>query len=200
MHPLGKEEITFRQRVLACSGFDPKGIDGVWGAKTQAAEDAFEAGAAALKADIGTFDSRSEGIIATLLLPAQRKAREFMKRAAGFSGVTVKLLSGTRTYAEQDRLYRQRPKVTNARGGQSNHNFGIAWDVGLFKGGKYLTGASKAEEQEYIDLAKFVLPHVSGLEWGGNWKSIVDRPHYQLATGKALSAVRKSFEAGHPFV
>src|SRR5205807_8756277 len=35
--------------------------------------------------------------------------------------------------------------TVNARGGQSNHNFGIAWDVGILDDGKYLTGNSSKE-------------------------------------------------------
>jgi hypothetical protein len=45
-----------------------------------------------------------------------------------------------RSFAEQDALYAQgRTKpgkiVTKARGGFSNHNFGVAFDIGVFKGG-----------------------------------------------------------------
>ena len=46
------------------------------------------------------------------------------------------------SYTEQNDLYKRGsfgnppPKVTNARGGQSNHNFGIAWDGGVFENGK----------------------------------------------------------------
>ncbi|MEO8506247.1 MAG: hypothetical protein ABI593_01300 [Betaproteobacteria bacterium] len=32
----------------------------------------------------------------------------------------------------QGRLGNPGPRVTNARDGQSNHNFGIAWDIGIF--------------------------------------------------------------------
>lgn len=37
-----------------------------------------------------------------------------------------RLICGLRTYDEQDKLYAKRPRVTNARGGQSMHNFGVA--------------------------------------------------------------------------
>lgn len=51
--------------------------------------------------------------------------------------------SGLRTYEEQNALYAQGRtapgnKVTNAKGGFSNHNFGIAFDIGIFEGAKYL--------------------------------------------------------------
>jgi len=111
----------------------------------------------------------------------------------------VRILSGTRTYAEQDVLYRKgrfgdtSPIVTKAKGGHSNHNFGIAWDIGIFDSGKYL-GSSPL----YAQAA--AVGKVPGIEWGGDWTSFVDQPHYQLATGTTLAAVRTSFEVGTAFV
>jgi hypothetical protein len=31
-----------------------------------------------------------------------------------------------------------RTKLTTAPGGQTNHNFGVAWDVGMFQSGQYV--------------------------------------------------------------
>ncbi len=194
--PLSKNATLFRQRILACSGFYKAKLDGDWGSKTEQADKDFHTEYLRLQTIGGTFDQRTEACIATLIPKAQAKAREFMRVA----GATCKIISGTRTYPEQDALFSQRPKVTNARGGQSNHNFGIAWDVGIFQGGHYLTGATRAEEAAYTSLAKNVKAHVKGLEWGGDWKSIIDNPHYQLVTGKTVSQVRALFEAGKPYV
>src|ERR1700676_5276576 len=90
----------------------------------------------------GKVDDRSETVIATLLPEVQPYARALVTKA-GANGITIKVISGLRTYAEQDDLYAQgRTKpgniVTNARGGYSNHNFGIAFDVGVFEGSSYL--------------------------------------------------------------
>src|SRR6266568_3689055 len=90
----------------------------------------------------GRVDERSETNIATLLPEVQPYARVLVTKATG-TGITIKVISGTRTYPEQDALYEQgRSKpgkiVTNARGGHSNHNFGIAFDVGIFDGPKYI--------------------------------------------------------------
>jgi peptidoglycan L-alanyl-D-glutamate endopeptidase CwlK len=189
-------DVLFRQRVLACSGLNPGPLDGRWGPKTDAADKAFHAEYLRLQTVGGTFDPRTEKAIETLLLQAQAKARDFMRVA----GPTCKLLSGTRTYAEQDALFNQRPVVTKARGGQSNHNFGIAWDVGIFLNGHYLTGATHSEEAAYDALAQKIKANIQGLEWGGDWRSIVDKPHYQLVTGKTTSQVRVAFESGKPFV
>ena len=115
------------------------------------------------------------------------------------TGISCSLLSGTRTYIEQNRLYALRPKVTNAHGGQSNHNFGIAVDVGLFLNGKYMTGANRTEDKAYADFAALVKRDVHDIEWGGDWVSFKDAPHYQYKTGKTLDEVRKLFEAGASF-
>src|SRR4051794_29191519 len=93
-----------------------------------------------------TFDSRTEQHIARLLPKAQEAARLFMSvaiQAMNSHGVEMRVISGTRTYAEQDAHFAKGrtqpgPRVTNARGGYSNHNFGVAWDIGLFKGTDYL--------------------------------------------------------------
>lgn len=124
-----------------------------------------------------TVDSRSEKVIATLLPEVQPYARALIQRAA-VSGIQIKVINGFRTYAEQDKLYAQGRTapgkiVTNAKGGFSNHNFAIAFDVGVFEDGKYLPDSAKYK-------AVGVLGEDLGLEWGGSWTTIVDQPHFQL--------------------
>ncbi len=126
---------------------------------------------------ISPVDERSEKAIATLLLPVRPLARTLVQKCAA-NGIDIKIISGTRTYAEQDALYahgrtKPRKKVTNARGGYSSHNFGIAFDVGVFSGRKYLGNSPKYKAAGALGMDL-------GLEWGGNWTSIVDQPHFQL--------------------
>lgn len=152
-----------------------------------------------MRQDSGALDVRSERNIATLLPKMQDLARRIMKIARGREDKTklyAVVLSGTRTYAEQDGLYAQKPKVTNARGGQSNHNFGIAIDIGLFKDGKYLTGNTKAEKQAYADLAKAVKLQLVDVDWGGDWATFKDMPHYEYKTGLTIAQKRTKFEKG----
>ena len=187
----------FHQRFLACGGFYRGALDGKWGKQTDQADVDAQAAYEALRSSMGTLDPRTEKNIATLLPIAQQAARRFMKIA----GSSCKIISGTRTYAEQDALHAQGRGVpgrvvTNAVGGQSNHNFAIAWDVGIFDGTDYVDGSTRAEEQMYISLAHRIKADNSALEWGGDWHSIVDNPHYQMATGKTLSQVRAAFESG----
>lgn len=199
--PLTKGDVLFRQRMLACAGFYKKALDGVWGDGTEAADVLFAKEFERIKKDYGTFDLRSEGILVTLLPKMQIASRKLLALAKSKKFPhDVKLLSGTRTYDEQNALYEKRPKVTNAKGGQSNHNFSIAIDVGIFDGSKYYTGATRTEEKAYDALAVLVKPNIQELEWGGDWKSIVDKPHYQYRTGKSTSEVRALFERGVAYI
>lgn len=198
--PLFKSDIMFIQRMLSSAGLYTDKLDGRFGKNTQKAEDDFEKLFLAYSKKYGTFDTRTEGVLSTLLPKAQIEARKFMQLASK-APFQVKLLSGTRTYAEQNALFAKRPVVTRARGGSSNHNFGIAWDVGIFVNGEYYTGKNRKETQAYVELSKIVMPTLcKTIEWGGNWKSIVDMPHYGLLTGKSISQVRALFEAGKPYV
>jgi peptidoglycan L-alanyl-D-glutamate endopeptidase CwlK len=86
----------------------------------------------------------------------------------------VRVVQGLRTFAEQDALFAKRPKVTNARGGQSNHNYGLAVDLCPFKDGKPDWEDTKTFNVIGVEAKKL------GLEWGGDWKRLVDKPHVQL--------------------
>ena len=145
-----------------------------------------------------TFDDRTEKNIATLIPKAQEKAREFMA-ALKAAGINAKIISGTRNYDEQDALYAQGRtapgrKVTNAKGGYSNHNFGIAWDIGIFsESNGYL------EESPLYDKAGSI-GHAIGLEWGGAWSTFQDKPHFQLKTGLTLGQMRQRVADGQEIV
>ena len=128
-------------------------------------------------------NARSERMIATLLPHVRPYARALYFKARD-NGIAINIISGTRTHAEQDALYAQGRTtggeiVTNARGGYSNHNFGIAFDIGVFSGNRY-----RPESPLYKAVG--ALGMELGLEWGGNWTSIVDQPHFQLRPAWAL--------------
>lgn len=114
-----------------------------------------------------------------------------------------------RTFAEQDALFAQgRSKpgkvVTNAKGGQSYHNYGLAIDIVLIldkdKNGTFQTaswdlktdfdGDKKADWMEVVQVFKRY-----GFEWGGDWK-FVDAPHFQKSFGKSIYELRALHTAG----
>ena len=196
--PLFADDILFFQRLLRADGLYTAKLDGKWGPKTEKAAKAFEEASAEIRLATGSFDTRSEANLATLALPVQQLARSFLNRVLE-SGMLVRIISGTRTYAEQDALFRKGrfgnpgPRVTNARGGQSNHNFGIAWDIGVFT----TTGGYVTEGPPYKRAAKLGRAgQEDAIEWGGDWTSFVDLPHFQWALDVPIDEWRPRFEAG----
>lgn len=174
------------------------GVDGragpqTWGAIYKRIVDRASPLDAALTETGDRANQRSEKVIATLHPRAQPYARALYFKARNH-GLTLNIISGTRSYAEQDALFAQgrtRPGnvVTNARGGYSNHNFGIAFDVGLFERNQYL-----GESPMYKAVG--ALGEELGLEWGGNWRTIVDQPHFQLRPEWAIGLTERQMLAG----
>lgn len=99
-------------------------------------------------------------------------------------GINVQFSSGYRSNAEQQRLYDKGRKtsgniVTNAKPGQSVHNYGLAVDYFLttYDGSKATWTVNK-EWRRVAEIAKQL-----GFQWGGDWKSFPDNPHIDLAVG-----------------
>jgi peptidoglycan L-alanyl-D-glutamate endopeptidase CwlK len=150
------------------------------------------------------MDARSLKNLLTLDPKAQPNFRQFYQMAnatAATLGCSYILIGGNRTWEEQDALYAQGrtepgKRVTMAKGGQSNHNFGIAGDFGVFQGKLYLDGGSDAQQALAAKVHKACSLHAAacGLEWGGSWKSIVDQPHYEVSTGLNMMQKRNVFK------
>lgn len=118
------------------------------------------------------------------LLPVvQGKAKAFVAKAKA-AGIDVIITSTYRDRESQAALYAQgrtRPGriVTNARPGQSYHNYRVAFDFVPVVAGK----------AQWNDLALFrrlgEIGESLGLEWGGRWK-FKDMPHLQYTGGLTL--------------
>lgn len=110
--------------------------------------------------------------------------REFIKRCDE-AGIDVIITSTLRTMKEQEALYAQGrtkagPRVTNAKPGQSWHNWGCAFDYVPIKNGK-------ADWNNILTFAKCgEIAEAVGLEWGGRWK-MKDYPHCQYTGGNTLA-------------
>ena len=93
----------------------------------------------------------------------------------------VRISQGLRTNAEQDKLFNQRPKVTNAKGGQSIHNYGFAVDIVLIIDGKTASWDTVKDwdNDRVSDWNEVVAVFKkNGWNWGGDWKSFKDLPHF----------------------
>lgn len=109
------------------------------------------------------------------------------------------VISGDRTYGEQDALYaigRSKPGkiVTHARAGQSAHNFGVAVDLCL-DGVVDRRGLQPDWRPESYELLRTLAPK-HGLVWGGSWK-FVDNAHVQIpgfVTAAEMQPLRDRYE------
>lgn len=124
----------------------------------------------------------------------QEKAQQLIAECKK-QGLIVKLGECFRTVAEQDNLYAQgRTKpgniVTNAKGGSysSMHQWGAAFDV-IRNDGK---GAYNDNDGWFSKVGR--IGKSLGLEWGGDWTSPVDKPHFQLPQwGSTTTKLKKLY-------
>lgn len=215
---LSRDQIKFNQRLYRQAGFYLGRIDGIHGPKTAKAEADWENRFNIIRYSFSTwFDPRTEANLFTLLPPVQLLGRSLLLllEAENFN---AKIISGTRSYDEQDKLYHQGRTtpgdiVTWAVGGKSNHNFGLAFDIGLFRpDGSYINkdikpykevGKLVKESLTTPPLAMDLAPNLSmvALEWGGDWPGKkADYPHYQLSLSWTTEQVRRKFERGEPLI
>lgn len=111
------------------------------------------------------------------------------------AGIELLITSTWRDNEAQDALYAigrttqlHRKPVTNAKGGQSWHNYRVAYDTVPLIGGKAVWNDQKLW-REIIRLGKAL-----GLEAGADWTSFPDKPHFQLKpVGMTLTKARQLF-------
>lgn len=117
------------------------------------------------------------------------KAQAFLDECKK-AGLNVIIYSTYRDHESQNDLYAQgRTKagkvVTKAKGGDSFHNWRVAFDAAPVINGKIDWNNTKAFERMGA-IGKKV-----GLEWGGDWK-FKDMPHFQFTGGLSIA----DFKAG----
>jgi peptidoglycan L-alanyl-D-glutamate endopeptidase CwlK len=123
--------------------------------------------------------------------------------------MAIRIVQGLRTFAEQDAIYaqgrtKQGPVVTNARGGMSFHNYGVAIDFVILydKDGNGSFEALSwdinydfdkdgvADWQQVVKAFK-----AKGWDWGGDWHSLKDNPHLQKTFGLTISQMLAKYNA-----
>lgn len=114
-----------------------------------------------------------------------------------------------RTPEEQRKLFKQRPKVTNADQWQSIHNYGLAFDIvllvdvdgnGTFETATWDTKKDfdKDLESDWMEITNYFKG--KGWKWGGNFKSIYDAPHFEMTFGHSPSTLKTLIDANNIIV
>lgn len=118
-------------------------------------------------------------------------------------GIIIRVTQGLRTVEEQDALYAQGRTapgkiVTNCKGGNSYHNFGLAVDcVPSLPGNTYIPdwNAQHPTWKRMEELAAEL-----GLQVGASWRTFPDAPHFQLngrfPVGAPDDELRQIFQDG----
>lgn len=116
-------------------------------------------------------------------------------------GISILITSDFRSLQEQDALYQQGRDeggaiVTNSKGGQSYHNYGLAIDFALrAPKGKVIWDMEydgnrngKSDWMEVVAIAKRL-----GFTWGGDWESFPDYPHLQMDFGYSIQELQRGW-------
>lgn len=118
-------------------------------------------------------------------------------------GLTIRVVQAYRTFAEQNALYAQGrtkpgPIVTNAKGGLSNHNYGLSFDFCLLKPNGSISWSldddlnddGKKDWLQVVEIFKN-----NGFEWGGDWK-FIDNPHIEKTFGYKIRQLLELHNSG----
>lgn len=126
------------------------------------------------------------------------------------AGIKIKIGECLRTVAEQNALYAKGrngvpgPIVTKAKGTdyRSMHQWGVAFDffldMDVDKDGKKSDDAFNNATKLFNKVG--AIGKKLGLEWGGDWKSIKDLPHFQLPDwGSTATKLKKKYGTPEKF-
>lgn len=144
---------------------------------------------------LNRFNIGGSAPMPTELHPVVRERSNQLIQQAADKGIVIVITDEFRSAEDQDRLYEQGRTVagnivTNARGGESFHNFGLAIDFAIktpsadiiwdmqYDGNQNGT----ADWNEVVEMAKAL-----GFEWGGDWAQFKDYPHLQMNFGLTLA-------------
>jgi peptidoglycan L-alanyl-D-glutamate endopeptidase CwlK len=130
------------------------------------------------------------------LAPAVQQRAKALVIAAKDAGIDLLVTSTYRSNEEQAALYAQgRTKpgaiVTNARPGDSYHNWRCAFDVVPLRNGKPVWGTSGPDGDLWRKIGE--MGEAVGLEWAGRWTGkLREMAHFQYTGGLTLA----DFKAG----
>ena len=125
------------------------------------------------------------------LIPPTKQRVEVFLAAAKAAGIDLLVTSTYRDNESQNALYAQGRTtpgkiVTNAKAGQSFHNYRCAVDVVPLVAGKPRWDVKDEVWQTVGKLGK-----EAGLEWAGDWKRFKEYPHFQYTGGLTLAQLQQ---------
>ena len=147
-------------------------------------------------------DSISEQRLQGLSPSIQQNTRQFINTIENNFGTTLRIAQGFRSIEQQNALFNQCRNgnpgiiVTDRRGGQSYHNFGLAFDVVPLTDGGAINWAPTSPDWNTIGATG----EQFGFTWGARWKTNTDRPHFQNNFGIHHSQLNEWIDNGRSVV
>jgi peptidoglycan LD-endopeptidase CwlK len=158
------------------------------------------------------MDTATQTRIATLHPSVRQEVTQIIQQCdVALTGrAKVRITQALRTFKEQDDLFAlgrtkinpngKTPRkplghiVTNARGGKSVHNYGFAVDICMIVDGREASFDHKKDWDndlvaDWFECVKIFIKH--GWDWGGNWKSFKDIPHFDKQGFNSWRALEK---------
>jgi len=127
--------------------------------------------------------------------------KSFIEECENTYNTAFRIAQGLRTIEEQNAIYNQPwdgkdndgdgkideadEKVSNAKGGSSYHNYGLAIDI------VEIVNNKANWNFDYRKLKPIAKKY--NIEWGGDFKTIVDKPHYQLVLGYTIAMLKEKY-------
>lgn len=115
---------------------------------------------------------------------------------AARQGVNIVLVEGERTIEYQDSLYAQGrttpgPVVSGVKGGESWHNFGLAFDIAMVSPGpKPKPGTASWPKGRDVWQQLGNLGKSLGMQWGGDFPKLADYGHFEYHPGLTKADAR----------
>jgi peptidoglycan L-alanyl-D-glutamate endopeptidase CwlK len=160
------------------------------------------------------LDPSSQAMLAALYPDFAARVLHVYEAMFSTHQIILRMTEGVRTFERQTELYAEgrttlgphptpeRPlgqTVTNAPPGYSEHHYGIAADSCFFGADPYLEELARDDpaRAEFLWQEFGRLCREQGLTWGGDFKSLVDRPHAELVYGGlTLSELYRLYQQG----
>lgn len=148
-------------------------------------------------------DTHSLPLIAQLHPKVRQDFQDFIEECESCFDITLRIVQGFRSFAEEDALYAKGRTVkgdnagpghpmgdvvTNSRGGQSYHNYGLAVDIVVIEGNKENW---KAGYMRYANIGA-----QWNITWGGNFNgSFKDYDHFESKCGHTWHDLLPKYQA-----
>ncbi len=152
--------------------------------------------------------------------PEALEAYKYINNGLFGKNVRLRFTHTLRNFDEQNLLFAQGrtllhdlngkrlAKITNAKAGQSIHNYGLAFDIAVLvdkdcNGSFEEVSWSLTEDNDVNGCPEWLqaIKHLKamGWVWGGDWRFFPDYPHFEKTFGYSWQSLQQKYNSGDIF-